>query len=155
MTAVSPGNHFVTVQSVVADGRGSLWIVDPAAPNSEKTVKGGSKLVQIDLKTNDIKRIFAFDPDVAGPASYLNDVRISPDGKFAYLTGLPGGIVVADLGSGKAWRVLSGDPTTEMEKDVTVMVDGKPLRRPDNRQPSSTLTALLSPPTERLSIGRH
>ncbi|MET0443196.1 MAG: L-dopachrome tautomerase-related protein, partial [Pseudorhodoplanes sp.] len=137
MAAKTPQDHFVTVQSVVADGRGSLWVVDPAAPNSEKTVTGGPKLVQIDLATNAVKRVYPFGADIAGPASYLNDVRLSPDGKFAYMTdsGLPGGIVVADLQSGKAWRVLSGDPSTEMEKDVTVMVDGKALRRPDGRQP--------------------
>lgn len=137
MAGVTPGDHFVTVQSVVADGRGSLWVVDPAAPNTEKTVKDGPKLVQIDLATNGVKRIYPIAADVAGPGSYLNDVRTSPDGKYAYMTdsGLPGGLVVTDLASGKAWRVLSGDPSTEMEKDAVVIVDGKPLKRPDNRQP--------------------
>ncbi len=137
MAEVTPQDHFVSVQSVVADGRGSLWVVDPAAPNSEKTVKDGPKLVQIDLKSNAVKRTFAVPQDVAGPASYLNDVRIAPDGRFAYMTdsGTPGGLVVVDLGSGKSWRVLSDDPSTQMEKDVVVMTDGKPLKRPDGRQP--------------------
>jgi sugar lactone lactonase YvrE len=134
---ISPKDHFVTVQSVVADGRGSLWVVDPAAPNSEKTVKDGPKLIQIDLKTNSVKRVYPFGPDIAGPASYLNDVRIAPDGAFAYFTdsGSPGGLVVLDLNSGRAWRVLSDDPSTQFEKDVVVQLDGKPLRRPDGRQP--------------------
>ncbi|TCR96250.1 major royal jelly protein [Rhizobium sp. BK418] len=137
MSELSPKDHFVTVQSVVADGRGSLWVVDPAAPNSEKTVKDGPKLVQIDLKTNAVKRVYPVGPDVAGPASYLNDVRIAPDGAFAYFTdsGSPGGLVVLDLNSGKAWRVLSDDPSTQFEKGVVVHVDGEPLRRPDGRQP--------------------
>ncbi|WP_143523993.1 SMP-30/gluconolactonase/LRE family protein [Rhizobium rhizosphaerae] len=137
MSELSPKDHFVTVQSVVADGRGSLWVVDPAAPNSEKTVKDGPKLVQIDLKTNTVKRVYPFPPEIAGPASYLNDVRIAPDGAFAYFTdsGAPGGLVVLDLKAGKAWRVLSDDPSTQFEKDVVVHVDGKPLRRPDGRQP--------------------
>lgn len=146
-------DHFVTVQSVLADGRGSLWVVDPAAPNSEKTIKDGPKLVQIDLKTNEIKRVYPYPEAVAGPASYLNDVRISPDGKFAYMTdsGSPGGLVVTDLSSGKAWRVLSGDPATEMEKDVVVMVDGKPLRRPDGRQPAFNADGIaLSPDGQTL-----
>jgi sugar lactone lactonase YvrE len=84
-----------------------------------------------------VKRIYPFAPDVAGPASYLNDVRIAPDRRFAYMTdsGTPGGLVVLDLGSGKAWRVLSGDPSTQAEKGVVVMIDGKPLRRPDGREP--------------------
>ena len=137
MSEISPKDHFVTVQSVVADGRGSLWVVDPAAPNAEKTIKDGPKLIQIDLKTNSVKRVYPFAPEVAGPASYLNDVRIAPDGAFAYFTdsGSPGGLVVLDLNSGKAWRVLSDDPSTQFEKDVVVQVDGKPLRRPDGRQP--------------------
>ncbi|NHT77092.1 gluconolactonase [Rhizobiaceae bacterium CRRU44] len=137
MSEVTPGDHFVSVQSVVADGKGSLWVVDPAAPNTEKTVKDGPKLVQIDLKTNSVKKVYPFAADVAGPASYMNDVRLSPDGKFAYLTdsGVPGGLVVVDLNAGKAWRVLSDDATTQMEKDAVVMTDGKPLKRPDGRQP--------------------
>ncbi|WP_337269431.1 SMP-30/gluconolactonase/LRE family protein [Oryzifoliimicrobium ureilyticus] len=137
MSEISAKDHFVTVQSVVADGRGSLFVVDPAAPNSEKTIKDGPKLVQINLQTNDVKRVYPFAPDVAGPASYLNDVRIAPDGAFAYFTdsGQPGGLVVLDLKSGKSWRVLSDDPSTQSEKDVVVQVDGKPLRRPDGRQP--------------------
>jgi sugar lactone lactonase YvrE len=137
MAELSPKDHFVTVQSVVADGRGSLWVLDPAAPNSEKVVKDGPKLVQIDLKTNAVKKTYPFSADVAGPASYLNDVRFAPDGKFAYITdsGMPGGIVIIDLETGKSWRALSDDPSTQMEKDVVVMTDGKPLKRADGRQP--------------------
>jgi hypothetical protein len=114
MSEVSPNDHFVCVQSVVADRRGSLWVVDLAAPNAEKTVKGGPKIVEIDLKSNNVKRAFPIGPDVAGPASYLNDIRIAPDGRFAYLTdsGSPGGLVVLDIQSGQAWRVLSDDPST-------------------------------------------
>ena len=137
MSQVSPGDHFVCVQSVVADRRGSLWVVDPAAPNAEKTVKGGPKVVEIDLKSNSVKQIFPISADVAGPASYLNDIRIAPDGRFAYLTdsGSPGGLVVLDIGSGQAWRVLSDDPSTQFDPSVTVTTDGQPLRRPDGRQP--------------------
>jgi sugar lactone lactonase YvrE len=137
MSEVSPRDHFVCVQSVVADRHGSLWVVDPAAPNAEKTVKGGPKIVEIDLKSNNVKRIFPMGADVAGPASYLNDIRIAPDGRFAYLTdsGSPGGLVVLDIASGQSWRVLSDDPSTQFDPSVTVMTDGQPLRRPDGRQP--------------------
>ncbi|HET7885865.1 MAG TPA: L-dopachrome tautomerase-related protein [Bradyrhizobium sp.] len=137
MSEVSPGDHFVCVQSVVADRRGSLWVVDPAAPNAEKTVKGGPKIVEIDLKSNGVKRVFPMSADIAGPASYLNDIRLAPDGRFAYLTdsGSPGGLVVLETESGKAWRVLSEDASTQFDPSVTVMTDGKPLRRPDERQP--------------------
>jgi len=136
MNEVSPKDHFVCVQSVVADGRGSVWVLDPAAPNTERVVKDGPKLVQIDLATNAVKRTIPFDESVAPQSSYLNDVRFSPDGRFAYVTDSgKGAIVVVDLGSGQARRVLDGHPSTQFEKDVTIKIDGEALRRPDGRQP--------------------
>lgn len=129
--------HFVAVQSVVADGRGSLWVVDPAAPNAGKIIKDGPKIVQIDLVSNKVKRAYLVPADVAGPTSYLNDIRIAPDGKYAYLTdsGTPGGLVVLEIGSGKSWRALSDIPATQADRGVTVTTDGQPLRRPDGGQP--------------------
>jgi sugar lactone lactonase YvrE len=152
MNEVTPGDHFVTVQSVVADGRGSLWVVDAAAPNSEKVIKGGPKLLQIDLKTNAVKRTYAFGTDVAGPASYLNDVRISPDGKFGYMTdsGSPGALVIVDLASGKAWRALSDDASTQADPTVVVTTDGKPLKRPDGRGPMFNADGIALSPDGRL-----
>jgi sugar lactone lactonase YvrE len=136
MSEVSPKDHFVCVQSVVADGRGSVWVLDPAAPNTERVVKDGPKLVQIDLASNQVRRVIGFDETVAPQSSYLNDVRFSPDGKWAYITDSgKGAIVVVDLATGQGRRVLDGHPSTQFEKDVTVVVDGRELRRPDGRQP--------------------
>lgn len=149
-----PQDRFVCVQSVVADKRGSLWIVDAAAPNTEKTIKGGPKLVQVDLKSNTVKHLFAIPPAVADPASYLNDVRIAPDGAFAYMTdsGAPGGIVVVDLKSGKSWRALSDHPSTQAEPSVVVKVGGKPLRRPDGRQPMFNADSIEMSPNGKYLI---
>ena len=132
---MSAGDHFVCVQSVVADARGNLWIVDPAAPATAPVVPGGPKLVRIDLKANKVVQVIPFDEKVAPQGSYLNDVRFAPDGRHAYLTdaGAKGALVVVDLKTGKARRVLDGDPSTQPEKDVVVKSDGKPLRRPDGR----------------------
>jgi sugar lactone lactonase YvrE len=132
---MSAGDHFVCVQSVVADRRGNLWVVDPAAPATAAVVPGGPKLVRIDLKTNKVAQVIHFDETVAPQGSYLNDVRLSPDGRHAYLTdaGAKGALVVVDLQSGKARRVLDGHPSTQPEKDVVVKIDGQELRRPDGR----------------------
>jgi sugar lactone lactonase YvrE len=129
-------DHWVCVQSVVADGRGSIWVVDPAAPAVDGIVPRGPKLVRIDLATDRVARVIQFDQDVAIPGSYLNDVRFSKDGKYAYLTdsGQRGALVVVDLASGKARRVLDGHPSTQPEKGVVVTTDGKPLRYPDGRK---------------------
>ena len=132
---MSAGDHFVCVQSVVADAHGNLWVVDPAAPATAPVVQGGPKLVRIDLKTNKVAQVIRFDETVAPQGSYLNDVRFSPDGRHAYLTdaGAKGALVVVDLQNGKARRVLHGHPSTQPEKDVVVKTDGQELRRPDGR----------------------
>ncbi|MBV9829349.1 MAG: hypothetical protein JO001_27335 [Alphaproteobacteria bacterium] len=132
---IPAGDHFVCVQSVVADAHGNLWVVDPAAPAAEFIVEGGPKLVRIDLKANKIAQVIRFDATVAPQGSYLNDVRFSPDGRHAYLTdsGATGALVVVDLLTGKARRVLHGHPSTQREKDVVVKTDGQELLRPDGR----------------------
>ena len=132
------GEYFVCVQSIVPDGHGNLWVVDPGAPGNERILPQAPKLVRIDLKTNTVGKVIAVPDNVALQGTYLNDIRFSPDGKMGYLTdsGVRGAIVVVDLESGKSWRALDGDKTTQLDKTVTVMVDGKPLRRPDGRQPA-------------------
>lgn len=134
---VTPGDHFVNVQSVVADGRGSLWVVDSGAPDAGFIVPGAPKLVRIDLATDRVTRVIRFDDTVAPQGSYMNDIRFSADGRTAFLSdsGARGAIVVVDLASGRARRVLDGDPSTQLDKAVTVTIDGRPLRRPDCRQP--------------------
>lgn len=132
---ITPGDHWVCVQSVVADKRGNLWVLDPGAPAQATIVPGAPKLVRIDLASNRVAQIIAFDETIALQGSYLNDVRLSPDGRFAYITdsGVRGAIVVVDLTTGIARRLLDGDPSTQSDKTVTVTVDGAPLRQPDGR----------------------
>jgi len=132
---MSARDHWVCVQSVVADGRGNVWVLDPAAPAQAQVVPMGPKLVRIDLASNSVAQTIAFDETVAPQGSYLNDVRFAPDGQYAYITdsGAKGAIVVVDLSSGKARRVLDGHPSTQPEKGVTVKADGRELRRPDGR----------------------
>jgi len=132
---IAPEDHWVCVQSIVADGRGSLWVLDAAAPAQSHLVAGGAKLVQIDLASDKATRTIAFDEDIAPQGSYLNDVRFAPDGKFAYITdsGVVGAIIVIDLESGKPVRLLDGDPSTQVKKGLQVKADGAVLLRPDGR----------------------
>ena len=131
-------DHFVCVQSVVPDGHGNLWVVDPGAPGNEKILEGAPKLVRIDLATNQVTKVIAIPGDVALQGTYLNDIRFSSDGKMGYVTdsGTRGAIIVVDLETGRSWRALDGSPTTQVDKTVTVTLDGRPLRRPDGRQPA-------------------
>ncbi len=132
---VEAKDHWVCVQSIVIDHGGHLWVLDPAAPAMGALVPGGAKLVAIDLATNKVVKTIPFSDTVAPQGSYLNDVRFSPDDKVAYITdsGAKGALVVVDLASGSARRVLDGDPSTQPDKGVTVTWAGHPLRRPDGR----------------------
>ena len=127
--AAHPGTHFVCVQSVVADQSGHLWILDPASPAFSGVVAGGAKLMEVDLKTDQVMRVIPFDATVAPSRSYLNDVRIAPDGQTAYITdsGL-GALVVVDLASGLSRRLLADDPSTKAEPGYVPMIGGRELR---------------------------
>jgi len=135
---LSVQDHFVCVQSVTVDPQGFLWVLDPAAPGNEFIKPGGPKLVKIDLATDKVLQVIPFDEMAAPQGSYMNDVRLSPDGKTAYLTdsGQKGALLVVDLASEQARRVLDGDPRTQPEPGVVPMADGHELRRPDHRIPS-------------------
>src|SRR5882672_2311976 len=128
-------DHFVCVQSVVADNRGNLWVLDPASPGNEKVIAGGPKLVRIELATNKVAQVIHFGEDVALQGSYLNDVRFHPNGTAAFITdsGARGAIVVVDLQSGSALARLDGHPSTQPEKGVEIAVKGQKIKRPDGR----------------------
>jgi sugar lactone lactonase YvrE len=150
---LTPGDHWVCVQSVVADGRGNLWVLDPAAPGNAFIVPGGPKLVRIDLATDRVAEAIALDETVAPQGSYPNDARFSPDGRHAYLTdsGTTGALVVVDLRTGDARRVLDGHTSTQPERGVVVTVDGEEVRRPGGRAPRFAADGIaLSPDGEHL-----
>src|SRR5262249_21641088 len=134
-SSLSPRDHFVCVQSVVADRHGNLWVLDPAAPGMDKVLSGGPKLVRIELANNKVAQVIRFGEDVALQGSYLNDVRFHPDGSTAFITdsGARGAIVVVDLRKGRASPRLDGHPSTQAEKGVEIAVGGQKLQRPDGR----------------------
>lgn len=125
---VQPSATFISVQSVVADGRGTLWVLDTGSPNFSKPMKGGAKLVAIDLKTNKIKRTYTFQPNVVLDKTYLNDVRIDYRvGKsgYAYITDSgSAGIIIVDLENERAFRRLDGAKSTSPDPYFVPKVEG-------------------------------
>lgn len=144
-----PENTFVSVQSVVADGTGGLWVLDAAAPNFASPVPGGPKLVSVDLRTNRVRRTYTFSADVVLNTTYLNDVRVdyrAGAGGFAYITDSsaagPGAIIVVDLADGTAVRRLSGHMSTSPDKGFLPKVEGKiMMNRPAGGQATPTFIA--------------
>ena len=123
-----PASHFVCVQSVVVDDRDNLWVLDPASPKMQGVVKGGPKLVKIDLRANQVVQTIPFGEDIAAAKSYLNDVRIDTRSDSAFITDSgKGAIIVVNLKNGNARRLLDGHASTQPEKDFKLVVDGRAL----------------------------
>lgn len=121
-------NHFVAVQSVVIDDRDRLWAVDTGNPWF-KGVIATPRLLQFELSSGRLVRSYAFPPEVSSGDSYLNDVRVDTEREVAYLTdSQAGGLVVLDLKSGSARKVLKDHPSTHAETDH-LMVLGRRFDR--------------------------
>lgn len=158
----NPAREWISVQSVIADWQGGLWILDTASPNFTAPVPGGAKLVRVSLSTNRAAQIYTFPDHVVLSTTYLNDVRFdfrAGTGGYAYLTDSsirgPGAIIVLDLATGLSFRRLDGQCSTNPAPGFLPKVEGRPLmNRPMDGPPSPWLVAAdgiaLSPGGETL-----
>lgn len=126
-------NNFISVQSVIAHGD-SLYVLDTGRPEM-KEMQGRPKLYVFDLKTDKLKRTYEFNDTVAPPQSYLNDLRVDERLNKVFITDSGvGGIVVLDMKTGEAKRVLDKHPSTQAE-NVTLTIDEKLFLTPDGEKP--------------------
>jgi Major royal jelly protein len=115
---------FVGANALRVGPDGALWVVDRGAPGiGARLVEGGPKLVRIDLAVNGVTRVYDL-ASVAQGVSFVDDVRFN-DG-VAYLTdaGRPS-LIVLDLTTGKARRVLENHPSTVAARPL--MAEGRQL----------------------------
>ena len=131
-SGADPQAAFVSVNAVHVGPDGSLWAVDNGAVGflGRQAVAGAQKLVVIDPKTNTVTRVYRLGAAVLKLKSAIDDVRFN--GGFAYVTdaGAPG-LIVLDLKSGAARRVLDRDPSTTAQRPA--IVEGKTLRGADGK----------------------
>ncbi|KAI1614706.1 major royal jelly protein [Exophiala viscosa] len=110
-----PATHLIRTNSQRIGPDGTLWLVDTGSPSFGEAVilPEGPKLVQVNLTTNSVARVYNLG-NVTLATSLIDDVRFNPAAGLAYITdaGTPG-IIVLDLSSGDARRVLEDDPTTK------------------------------------------
>ncbi|MET8647884.1 L-dopachrome tautomerase-related protein [Streptomyces sp. NPDC004675] len=136
-----PAGHFLGVQSVVVDAAERLWVVDTGRVEWADAPYGGPKLVAIDLKTNRVVRTIVFPRDIAGPRSFVNDVRFDLRRGYAYLTDAtpdrPNGLIVVHLKSGVSWRRLNDVPATLPEPDFVPVIDGVPFLNKPGKAPGT------------------
>lgn len=130
--SVDPMNApFVAVQSVVADSDDFLWVLDTGNPRFSGVVPGAARLIRIDLQTDKVVQIIAFDASLAPEDSYLNDVRVDPLREFAYITDSHASALLAvNLASTEARRVLDDHSSTAANLDKLV-IKGEALTHPD------------------------
>jgi len=113
-----PAKAFVAVNAIRIGPDGDLWVVDKGAPGmGEAPLPGGPKLVQIDLATNAVRKVYPLQAATTD-RSFIDDFRFN--GRKVYLTdaGQPG-LLVLDLDTGALRRVLDGHWSTIAQRPLT------------------------------------
>lgn len=125
-----PTTQLVSVQSVIVDPRGHLWLLDTGAPSFGPVIPGGAKLVEIDPATDQVVRVIHPSAEAADPTTYLNDVRFDlsrGEAGYAYITDSQpvGAIIVVDLATGESWSRLRGHSSTRATDQFRAVVQGE------------------------------
>lgn len=125
-------NKFVTVQSVVTDDKGFLWVVDAAGIGLGKVYQHSSKVVKINLANNKIEKIYRFPENVVSEDVYINDIRVDNENGFAYLSNSnTGGIVVLNINTGESRLVLANSPSVKSDPNYHFSPLGTELKKGD------------------------
>ncbi len=124
-----PATQLISVQSVVVDPTGSLWLLDTGAPEFGPFVAGGAKLIQVDLSTNEVVRVLRPSAEAVTATTYLNDVRFDFSrgvAGYAYVTDSQptGALIVFDLHTGESWCRLRGHYSTQAVDQFRAVVQG-------------------------------
>jgi sugar lactone lactonase YvrE len=128
-----PGKGFINVNAIHRGEHNDLWVIDTGASGfGGNVIPGGAKLVRIDLKTRKVARVYVLGPEIAAENSYVDDIRFH--GQQAYLTdaGRPG-IIVLNVETGAARRVLDNSPFTSAPDNRPITVGGKTVLAPDGQ----------------------
>jgi sugar lactone lactonase YvrE len=127
-------DRLLSVQALWVDGRERLWMLDTGKVGTEPVAPRAPKLVGYDLRKEQVVKTITFPPEVAGPDSFLNDLRVDlTRGKegVVFITDAsskgPNGIVVVDLATGEARRRLGTHPSTRPDPKLTLKVGELPL----------------------------
>lgn len=123
------GDNLVSVQSVITDPIGHLWLLDTGSHAFAPWVENGPKLVEVDPATDQVVRVVRLDAEALNPTTYLNDVRFDfsrGSGGYAYVTDSQpeGALIVVDLGAGRSWSRLRGHESTKATEQFRAIVQG-------------------------------
>jgi streptogramin lyase len=146
----SGDNQFIGINAVVSDSKDQLWVVDPAGIGGH-AMKGQAKLVQIDIPSRKVVRVYRFDTSVVPEGGFINDVRVG-DG-YAYLPDSSlGALIVVNLSTGQARRILASDPRLRSDRTLKLTVSGKPYFNAKGELPNGNMSVN---PVELSPDGRY
>ena len=130
----SSHDRIVSSHAVFADSKNHLWIVDDAGPRVAPAVAGAQKLVRIDLATDRVDRVYPLGAELLPAGTMIGHMRV--DERFAYVTEAHhGSIVVVDLDTGRARKVLEGAACTRADPSIVPVIEGREMRRATGEVP--------------------
>ncbi|WP_168206394.1 L-dopachrome tautomerase-related protein [Labrenzia sp. PHM005] len=116
------------------DSQGRYWILDLGwVAGEDAAPEGGQKLLAYDVKTGKELVRYEIGPDVANPAtSFLNDLHVDEQTGTIFITDsgnrggspVPAGLIVYDIETNTARRVLHNHPSVQDDPDRRLVVDG-------------------------------
>ena len=120
------------VLGIRADRQGILWMLDAGGENQSGRIVGWN------TQTETLHQIIYLAPPVVGEGAFLNDLAVDREHEAIYITDTAtpetSALIVVDLVTGRARRVLTGSEFTRPEdRDMTidgetVMLNGEPAR---------------------------
>jgi sugar lactone lactonase YvrE len=111
---------YETVLGLYVDHQNRLWTIDHGNHGL-----GDPKLLAFDLETKEIVHEFHFDSDIAERGSFLNDLTVTPDGKYVLIADVSffakkPSLVVYDIANQRARSLLDGHPAVSSQGYVPV-----------------------------------
>ena len=118
------GNGLNGVLGLRADRDGILWMLDGQGENQTGRIVGWN------TKTEQLHAIHYIGAPVSRPTSFLNDLAVDRDHEAIYISdtgdGVNSALIVVDLETGRARRVLEGSEFTTPE-DTPMVIDGREI----------------------------
>ena len=118
------GDGLNGVLGLRADREGILWMLDGQGENQTGRVVGWN------TRTEELHAIYYIGAPVARPFSFLNDLAVDRENEAIYISDtanhVESAIIVIDMETGRARRVLEGSAFTRAE-DTPMVIDGREI----------------------------
>ena len=123
--AGAPESTLFAVLGIQIDAQGILWMLDNAVG-----FEAPPKLVGWNIASDSLHQVVELGAPVSAPNSFLNDLAVDSATGTVFIADTAFGpntaLIVVDLASGKARRVLEGHASTVPE-DIDLVIEGKPV----------------------------